>query len=231
MKINNFCIKCNELVCNCCISFNHSQHKICKLNQFIKDCTNNINFFKIYNWDELIKKKLSSNNDFENVFKETLENSVKQIDELIQYLNSYKEEYIQKMEQIHLTQININKILILSYDKIKKEFEQINNYNEFKKINQLYQIIFLNDVCKMFKDILFEKKNSNVIEKEFYSEESHNNFFKNKISIKDEFSQRLGNYNMPKSFLSRSNSNNQNNTSLFPNKIETYQNSISERNK
>ena len=69
------------------------------------------------------------------------------------------------------------------------------------------------------------------IQKEFYSEESHNNFFKNKISIKDEFSQRLGNYNMPKSFLSRSNSNNQNNTSLFPNKIETYQNSISERNK
>jgi hypothetical protein len=231
MKINNFCIKCNELVCNCCISFNHSQHKISKLSQFVKDCNNNINFFKIYNWDELIKKKLSSNNDFENVFKETLENSVKQIDELIQYLNSFKEEYIQKMEQIHLTQININKILILSYDKIKIEFEQINNFAEFKKVNQLYQIIFLNDVCKMFKDILFEKKNSNVIEKEFYSEESYNNFFKNKISPKDEFSQRLGNYNMPKSFLSRSNSNNQNNTSLFPNKIETYQNSISERNK
>ena len=41
LKINNYCIKCNEMVYNCCISINHTNHKIIKLNQYIKDCYSN----------------------------------------------------------------------------------------------------------------------------------------------------------------------------------------------
>ena len=87
MKINSFCLKCNEMICNCCLTFNHSKHQIIKLNQYIQECFNNLDCFKNYNWDYLIKEKLNSNNKFEKIYKETLENSIKQIDELIKVLN------------------------------------------------------------------------------------------------------------------------------------------------
>ena len=132
------------------------------MKQYIQDCFNNLDFFKNYNWDYLIQEKLRSNNNFENVYKETLENSIKQIDDLIKVLNSYKKEYIEKMEQIHLTQININKILLLSYDKIKIKIEYIKNCEELKKLSQLYKLIFLNDVYKMFQTFINEKKNDSI---------------------------------------------------------------------
>ena len=225
LKINNYCIKCNEMVCNCCISVSHTNHKIIKLNQYIKDCYSNLDFFKAYNWDELVKNQLNSNSDFENVYKETLENSIKQIDELINVLNSFKQEYLEKMEEIHLTQININKILNLSYDKIKNEFEEIEKYKEFKKLNQIYKIIFLNDVYKMFKEYINEKKNKNVIEKEFYFEEKcPNNLFKTSIFIKDDIFQNFEYYKQ--SFLSSTNSNNQNYITSFQSKIDTNEKSL-----
>ena len=232
MKINNFCLKCNEMICNCCLTFNHSQHQIIKLKQYIQDCFNNLDFFKNYNWDYLIQEKLSSNNNFENVYKETLENSIKQIDDLIKVLNSYKKEYIEKMEQIHLTQININKILLLSYDKIKIKIEYIKNCEELKKLSQLYKLIFLNDVYKMFQTFINEKKNDSIsIQKKFLIEDkSHGNLFKNSIFIKDELCQSLINFNK-KSFLSSTNSNNKNFITSFPSKVETFENSLSERNK
>ena len=232
MKINNFCLKCNEMICNCCLTFNHSQHQIIKLNQYIQDCFNNLDFFKNYNWDYLIQEKLRSNNNFENVYKETMENSIKQIDDLIKILNSYKKEYIEKMQQIHLTQINLNKILILSYDKIKIEIEQIKNCEELKKLGQLYKLIFLNDVYKMFQTFINEKKNDSIFtqKKHLIEDKSHGNIFKNSIFIKDELCQSLINFNK-KSFLSSTNSNNKNFITSFPSKVETFENSLSERNK
>ncbi len=232
MKINNFCLKCNEMICNCCLTFNHSQHQIIKLNQYIQDCFNNLDFFKNYNWDYLIKAKLNTNNNFENVYKETMENSIKQIDDLIKILNSYKKEYIEKMQQIHLTQINLNKILILSYDKIKIEIEQIKNCEELKKLGQLYKLIFLNDVYKMFQTFINEKKNDSIFtqKKHLIEDKSHGNIFKNSIFIKDELCQSLINFNK-KSFLSSTNSNNKNFITSFPSKVETFENSLSERNK
>ena len=232
MKINNFCLKCNEMICNCCLTFNHSQHQIIKLNQYIQDCFNNLDFFKNYNWDYLIKAKLNTNNNFENVYKETMENSIKQIDDLIKILNSYKKEYIEKMQQIHLTQINLNKILILSYDKIKIEIEQIKNCEELKKLGQLYKLIFLNDVYKMFQTFINEKKNDSIFtqKKHLIEDKSHGNIFKNSIFIKDELCQSLINYKK-KSFLSSTNSNNKNFITSFPSKVETFENSLSERNK
>ena len=231
MKINSFCLKCNEMICNCCLTFNHSKHQIIKLNQYIQECFNNLDCFKNYNWDYLIKEKLNSNNKFEKIYKETLENSIKQIDELIKVLNFYKKEYIEKMEQIHLTQININKILILSYDKIKIEIEQIQNCEELKKLSQLYKLIFLNDIYKMFQE--FNKKNKNpfsIQKKCIIEDKSHGNIFKNSIFIKDELYQILININK-KSFLSSTNSNNKNFITSFPSKVETLENSLSERNK
>jgi hypothetical protein len=231
MKINSFCLKCNEMICNCCLTFNHSKHQIIKLNQYIQDCFNNLDCFKNYNWDYLIKEKLNSNNKFEKIYKETLENSIKQIDELIKVLNFYKKEYIEKMEQIHLTQININKILILSYDKIKIEIEQIQNCEELKKLSQLYKLIFLNDIYKMFQEFNKKNKNSFSIQKKCIIEDkSHGNIFKNSIFIKDELYQSLININK-KSFLSSTNSNNKNFITSFPSKVETLENSLSERNK
>ena len=232
MKINNFCLKCNEMICNCCLTFNHSQHQIIKLNQYIQDCFNNLDCFKNYNWDYLIKAKLNTNNNFENVYKETMENSIKQIDDLIKILNSYKKEYIEKMQQIHLTQINLNKILILSYDKIKIEIEQIKNCEELKKLGQLYKLIFLNDVYKMFQTFINEKKNDSIFtqKKHLIEDKSHGNIFKNSIFIKDELCQSLINFNK-KSFLSSTNSNNKNFITSFPSKVETFENSLSERNK
>ena len=234
MKIYNYCLNCNEFVCNYCISIKHSQHKIIQLNQYIKSCFNNLDYFTNYNWDNLIKEKLNCNNNFESVYKETLENSIKQIDELIQVLNSYKKEYIEKMEKIHLIQININKILLSSYDKIKSEIELIKNYHEIRKLNHLYKIFFLNDVCNMFKEFVNEKKTKKISipHKRLNNEQkSHKNLFKNSIFIKDELYQSLINFNK-KSFLSSTNSNNNlNYITSFPSKVETYENSLFDNNK
>ena len=201
-KICFFCEKCHELICNICFNNIHKEHKVSKINIFVKKALKNILNYRESNFNDAMYKLTEKKNNFEEKFQEDYQMTMLQLDKIIAYFQQIKQDYMDKMDDLYRKQNELNDLLLLSYNIINEEIKNLNSYNKTNGIkmdfnelnntnninnnlnNNLFNIFFLNEIAN--------SKNGDINNKEcnFMLNSINNCFLNTQINNKLDISEK-----------------------------------------
>lgn len=187
-----FCLDCLKFICKECrydIKNVHLTHRIRNSKELVIDIKNNIINLKLKNntLDDFQERCDNLSKIFEEVIERDINNSLKNIDDLIDSLNNLKTNYIEKYKNelgLYLKTFRFIKIFYLNYYKDRKNALKISKEQE----NDLFKLKYLNNISYELKEIKIN--HSQLFEKELLKLKNNidklNNTIKNKL-IKGDF--------------------------------------------
>ena len=163
-----FCLDCLKFICNECrydIKNVHLNHRIMNSKELVINIRNNIINMNLKNntLDDFQDKCDNFTKIFEEVIERDINNSLKNIDDLLDSLNNIKKNYIEKYKKelgVYIKIFRLLKIFYLNYYKDRKNALKIAKEQE----NDIFKLKYLNNISYELKDIkinhslLFEKE-------------------------------------------------------------------------
>ena len=203
-----FCLDCLKFICEKCrydIKNIHLKHRILKSKELIINIKNNIINMSLKNktLDDFQEKCDSLSKIFEDEIDKHLNNSLNNIDDLINCLNNLKKDYIEKYKKelaVYLKTFRFIKIFYLNYYKDRKTALKISE----EEANDIFKLKYLNNISYELMDIkinhsqLFDKE----ISKLKNSIDKLKNITKNKLIKADFVFEKIKkNFKMMENFL------------------------------
>ena len=161
-KVKYYCINCATTICSCCLTLEHKEHNITHISQFINESKLHINDVLNCDLSKVMYELVKTKTQFENVYKEEYANNLVQLELLIEALTKIKNDYIDKMNQLHTNQMHINTILQMVYEKLNRDMNDIcKSYINDIEINT---VLFVNSIFNININI-----NANTEQQQQYS--------------------------------------------------------------